>query len=507
VSRPGDAARGPQATRGPEAGRGAASRAAEAPATAHRWGAFGRIVRTTAFKLSLVYLVVFTAAALFLLVYIATSTTDLLSRQLEETIDAEIKGLAEQYKSGGLNRLVRAVDARSRAPGASLYLLTDFAGNRIAGNVADAPAGLLDAADGDAQPVPYQRLQSDVAEEPRAKTHEALVRIHILPGGFRLLVGRDLAEREQFRAILRQAFQVSVGVVILLALGTWVFVTRRVLKRIDAVSETTKRIVAGDLSGRIAVDGSGDEFDRLAISVNAMLDRIEQLMHGLKEVSDNIAHDLKTPLTRLRTRLEVALAGPPTLIAYREALEATVEDSEGLIRTFEALLRIARVEAGSTGVALAPLDAAAIAREVGELYEPVAEEEGATMTVDAPGSAPVMGDRNLIAQALANLVDNALKYGHRPDAPARVRLSVRRVAEAVEIAVADAGPGVPEADRERVLGRFVRLEQSRNAPGSGLGLSLVQAVASLHKGSLTLGDAGPGLVVTLTIPAAERGEG
>jgi signal transduction histidine kinase len=463
----------------------------------------GRIVRTTAFKLSLAYLAVFAAASVFLIVYIASSTSDLLSRQLEETIDAEIKGLAEQYKSGGLTRLIRVVDARSRAPGASLYLLTDFAGNRIAGNVADAPAALLDAKDGVAQPVPYQRLASDVSDEPAAaKQHQALVRVFVLPAGFRLLVGRDLAERDQFRRVIREAFQVSVGVVILLGLASWIFVTRRVLKRIDAVSETTKTIIAGDLSGRIAVDGSGDEFDRLAISVNAMLDRIEQLMRGLKEVSDNIAHDLKTPLTRLRSRLEVALNGPAA--GYRDTLEATIEESDALIRTFEALLRIARVEAGSTGVALTRVDAVEIASEAAEFYEPVAEEAGARILLEARGTQTILGDRNLLSQALANLIDNALKYG-RPTLPGAepvVRIAVERRGDSVVLSVADNGPGVPAAERGRVLERFVRLETSRSEPGSGLGLSLVQAVATLHKGSLTLGDAGPGLVVAMAIPAA-----
>lgn len=468
--------------------------------------ALGRIARTTSFKLSLVYLAVFAAAAVFLIVYISATTTDLLTRQLEETVDAEIKGLAEQYKTGGVSRLVRLVDARSRAPGASLYLLTDFAGNRIAGNVSEAPAALLDEANGEARPVPYRRLPSDLSDDPAAvgKTHHALVRITVLPGGFRLLVGRDLAEREEFRAVIRQAFQLSMAVIVLLGLGTWFFVTRRVLKRIDAVSETTKTIVAGDLSRRIAVDGSGDEFDRLAVSVNAMLDRIEQLLRGLKEVSDNIAHDLKTPLTRLRSRVEMALSEPPSTDGYREALEATIEDSDALIRTFEALLRIARVEAGSTGAALAPLDAGEIVREVAELYEPAAEEAGTAIRVEVDGPAPVMADRNLIAQAVANLLDNALKYG-RPagegGAPV-VRVGVRRDGGRVGIFVADNGAGVPADDRSRVVERFVRLEASRSEPGSGLGLSLVQAVASLHKGTLTLGDAGPGLVATLDLPAA-----
>jgi len=469
-------------------------------------GGLGRIVRTTAFKLSMVYLVVFAAATVFMIVWVATTTTDLLNRQLEETIDAEVSGLTEHYKAGGLNRLMRVVDSRSRTPGASLYLLTDFAGNRIAGNVADAPANLLDNADGEAAPVVYRRLASELTDDPRAaEPHKALVRIAILPGGFRLLVGRDLAERDDFRDVVTGAFQITIGVVLVLGLATWVFVTRRVLKRIDAVSATTQRIVAGDLSGRIAVDGSGDEFDRLSISVNTMLDRIEQLLHGLKEVSDNIAHDLKTPLTRMRTRLEIALSGASTEDGYRQIIADTIDDADGLIRIFEALLRIARVEAGSTGAALNDVDVAEIVREVAELYEPAAEEEGVELAVSVPDHVAIAGDRNLLAQAITNLVDNALKYGRPVDAAARpvVRLIVAEGQGFVDVTVRDNGPGVPAEDRGRVVERFVRLESSRSAHGSGLGLSLVHAVAALHRGELVLADAAPGLAVTLRIPTAD----
>lgn len=461
----------------------------------------GRFVRTTAFKLSLIYLAVFAALSLFLIVSIADTTNDLLSRQLQDTIDAEIQGLAEQYRTGGVSRLIRVVEARSKMPGASLYLLTDFSGNVIAGNVSDLPSAVLSSADGIARPVPYRRLATDLGDEqPAAGSHKALVRVFVLPGGFRLLVGRDLAEREQFRDVVWRAVKLSIGAVLLLGLVTWLFVSRRVLKRIDAVSATTKQIMGGDLGGRLKVDGSGDEFDRLAESLNAMLDRIEQLMHGLKEVSDNIAHDLKTPLTRMRMRVEQALADPHVGEASREALTATLEDCDGLIRTFEALLRIARVEAGSPGVPAQPVDVAEIAREVAELYEPVAEEQGATLTVTVPEAVVVGGDRDLLAQAVANLLDNALKYGRPATGAQRVSLAVRAEGEEAVVAVADNGPGVPDGDRGRVTQRFVRLEGSRTAPGSGLGLSLVQAVASLHKGALVLGDAAPGLVAELRLP-------
>ena len=474
-------------------------------AEGERGGNFLRFFRTTAFKLSVIYLVVFAALSVFLIVYLGRNTTEMMTEQMTDTIDAELVGLAEQYRAGGIPRLVRVISVRSQAPGASLYLLTDFGGNRIAGNVADIASTVLDAADGVARPVRYTRLAgADDTEGPAAgNANKALVRVFVLPGGFRLLVGRDLAERERLSGVVQEAYWISAAVFVLLGLVTWVFVSRRVLKRIEAISRTTGRIMQGDLSGRLAIDGSGDEFDRLAASLNAMLERIEQLMHGVKEVSDNIAHDLRTPLTRLRARVEDTLRMPPSEGLYRETLEATVEDCEALMRTFEALLRIARVEAGTAGVTLVAVDAAEIAREVAELYEPVAEDAGISLVSDIGSDLTVSGNRELLAQGLINLIDNAIKYGcpAGPEVAPVIRLTARRAGGRVLLSVADNGPGVAEADRARILNRFVRLEKSRSAPGSGLGLSLVQAVTRLMQGTVELSDAGPGLSITLSLPA------
>lgn len=457
----------------------------------------GRFVRTTAFRLTLVYLVVFTVATVFLVAYISRSTSDLLTRQIRDTIDAEIAELDIQYQQGGIRRLLTVIDQRSRTPGASLYLVADFSGNVLVGNIADIPPAILDNADAAARPVRYSRVDGDDSHR-----HVALVRVMALDGGFRALVGRDLGEREKFRDIFARAIRAIMVVMVVLGLVTWWFVSRRVLRRIDQVSDTSARIVAGDLSGRLPVTGTGDEFDRLASGLNGMLGRIDDLMRGLKEVSDNIAHDLKTPLTRMRNRLDAALAGEPDAERYRAALEATIEESDGLIRTFDALLMIARVESGSQPAEMAPTDLATVAREVAEFYEPVAEEEGVLLTVAAERAAVVQGNRELLAQALTNLLDNALKYGRAEGRPPVIALSVARTGNEIVAAVADNGPGIPEADRSRVLGRFVRLEASRSAPGSGLGLSLVAAVARLHRGRLELGDARPGLRIELRVPGA-----
>jgi signal transduction histidine kinase len=341
--------------------------------------------------------------------------------------------------------------------------------------------------------------------------HRALVRVTELTSGFRLLIGRDLEERRRLFGIVAKAAQWSVLIVIVLGLGGGIFVARRVLRRIDAMTGTAQRIMAGDLSGRLPVGRSGDELDRLAENLNAMLERIEALMVGLKEVSDNIAHDLKTPLTRLRNRAEEALAKSSNEVEYRSALERTIEESDGLIRTFNALLMIARAESGQARDNMTDFDAADVANGIQELYEPLAEDDDMMLHVKT-SPAPLHGNRELISQALANLVENAIKYGKPApaamplgaDATAGSReilIEARRDRDSVLLSVTDHGAGIPEADRGHAVERFVRLEASRTLPGSGLGLSLASAVATLHGGDLRLGDANPGLRATLAIPA------
>jgi len=327
------------------------------------------------------------------------------------------------------------------------------------------------------------------------------VRVLQLSGGFRLLVGRDLEERVRMRSIITAAARGSVALVIVLGLAGGFFVTRRVLKRFDAVTDTTRRIMAGDLSGRLPVTGIGDELDRLAINLNAMLERIEALMRGLKEVSDNIAHDLKTPLTRLRNRSEAALRTAKSEADYRAALESMLDESDGLIRTFDALLMIARAESGQARDNMIVFDATEIVRGVCELYEPLAEEKGLMVRIDAPEAAMIKGNRELLSQAIANLVDNAIKYATPSEgAPAEIVLSARPQGASVLLTVADRGPGIAEAERARAVERFVRLPQNMAEPGSGLGLSLAAAVAVLHGGELKLEDNAPGLKVVIALP-------
>jgi signal transduction histidine kinase len=460
--------------------------------------ALGKLLRTTAFKLTLVYLVVFALFAVFLLGYFAFNTRRLITEQITQTVDVEVQGLSDQYHEGGIRRLVLIIEARSRRPGSSLYLVTTPTGEGLAGNVGSLPQGVM-TTQGWSETV-YRRIdESDTSE-----LHRALVRVYHLPGGFRMLVGRDLEERDRIFDVVLDAGKWSAAIVVILGLGGGFFVARRVLRRVDAMTDTTRTIMGGDLSGRLPVAGTGDELDRLAENLNAMLERIEALMHGLKEVSDNIAHDLKTPLTRVRNRAEEALRMRAGEAGYRETLESIIEESDALIRTFNALLMIARAESGQARDNMAEFDAAEVARGVGELYEPLAEEKGLKLDVSAADPAPVIGNRELVSQALANLVDNAIKYAtpglHKNGAGGGIVVKAVAEGDRILLTVADSGPGIPEGDRERAVERFVRLEKSRSVPGSGLGLSLASAVARLHGGELRLEDNQPGLRAAIALP-------
>jgi signal transduction histidine kinase len=438
--------------------------------------------------------------------YFAWNTRRLITEQITTTVNAETGEISDIFGRRGLRGLVLTIETRALRPGANLYLVTTPAGQAIAGNVGSLAPGVM-ATSGWSETA-YRRLdEQDTAE------HHALVRVTELSSGFRLLIGRDLEERRRLFGIVAKAAQWSVLIVVVLGLGGGIFVARRVLRRIDAMTGTTQRIMAGDLSGRLPVGRSGDELDRLAENLNAMLERIEALMMGLKEVSDNIAHDLRTPLTRLRNRAEEALAKSRTEAEYRIALERTIEESDGLIRTFNALLMIARAESGQARGNMDNFDAADVAHGIHELYEPLAEDSDMILRVKTE-PALLHGNRELISQALANLVENAIKYGKpvsvvqplsagaMADADCKeILIEARRDGNQVLLSVTDHGPGIPVADRKHAVERFVRLEASRTQPGSGLGLSLASAVATLHGGDLRFDDAHPGLVATLAIPA------
>jgi signal transduction histidine kinase len=476
------------------------------------------IMRTTAARLSALYLILFALCAVLLVLYMTSRSERMLTAQTMETINEEVQGLDLAYRRGGLPVLVRVIEQRSRQPGANLYLIADPNGRILTGNVESLEPGVLMNEGWTDEPFSYQRYgegradrrrdtgTAPAADAPAASQtrHNAIALVSRLPNQMIVLVGRDLGEPERFRVVVQRALMIALGMMGLGALLIWFFVGRRALKRIDSVSEASRRIMGGDLSGRLPITGAGDEFDRLSENLNAMLTRIAALNEGLRQVSDNIAHDLKTPLTRLRNRAEAALAGNPEATGYREALEGTIAESDRLIKTFNAILMISRLEAGYSTEPHNRVDLAAAMRDVAELYEPVAEELGVGLEASGTGSFIVDGNRELIGQALSNIVDNAIKYSAGATEKPVVRITLDRADGEIRLTVSDNGRGIPdESDRRRVTERFVRLEQSRSQPGSGLGLSLAKAVMSFHGGRLDLSPANPGLSVIMTFREAK----
>jgi signal transduction histidine kinase len=452
-----------------------------------------RLLRTNAFRLAALYMALFAVSVLTVLVFIYFSTANFVERQAEETIGAEITGLQEQYRAHGLLGLIAAINSRTTTERnePTLYLLADPRLHRIAGNLATWPQTT-------AIKPGWVEFSVSLLRRGQPVTYDALASVFILDGDYRLLVGRDLRDAAVFRRRVEQTLFWAALLTLALGLIGGLFMTRNVLRRVEAVNRTSASIIQGDFAERVPVTGSGDEFDQLASNLNAMLDQIERLMAGMRQVTDNIAHDLRTPLSRLRARLEVTLLERPDANRYAEALAETIAEADHLLGTFNALLSIAEAEAGARRDHMATVDLDEIARSVADLYEPVAEEKGIKLTLDAASPALVRGDRHLLSQAIANLLDNALKY--TPEGEVRLMVHRRNDGQ-IRLEIADSGPGVPAAHREHVFDRFFRLENSRSTPGNGLGLSLVRAVAKLHGGEIRLEDNSPGLKAVMILPA------
>lgn len=456
--------------------------------------ALTRLIASSPFRLSLGYLGAFVLVAAMIVGFIGWRANELLTSQVIETLTAEVVGLREQYQVGGAARLRDIVADRSAEPGGGLYLLTDATGRRMAGNLERPPFSVQDGQGGIFR---YRRASDAATRKDRMAVGVPLA----VPGGLTLVVGRDIEDQRQFAATIRNVALWSVGLLALVGIGAGLLISRSVLARIEAINGAARTIMTGDLSSRIPVAGSGDELDRLSASLNDMLGRIEELMGALREVSNNIAHDLRTPLNRLRNHAEEALRHPDDPGLYRTALTKTIEEADELIRTFNSLLLIARLEGRAVAESMTRVDVGAIVADVAELYEPVAEEAGLQLAAEVAPGVVITANRELVSQAVANLVDNAIKYSaDETAADGFVSVALVERPEAVEILVSDRGPGVAPEDRQRALQRFVRLEKSRSAPGSGLGLSLVAAVARLHGGSIRLEDNAPGLRAVLTLP-------
>jgi signal transduction histidine kinase len=449
------------------------------------------MLRSSSFRLALIYMALFGVSVLILLGFIYWSTAGTMTRQVDETIEAEIKGLAEHYRSDGLTGLSAIIARRVSQPGtgSAIYLLTDAHHKPVVGNLDRWP---LVEADADGWLVFELGSRQEGIHQARARSFQ-------LQGGFLLLVGRDVHDLEQAKRRIISALIWGLLITVVLALIGGSMMTRSTVRRLEAITRTSREIMAGDLSQRIPGDGSGDDFDLLAVSLNAMLERIETLMEEVKRVSDNIAHDLKTPLTRLKGDLEQLEA---SLDGDEPKLQQALDEADGLLATFGALMRIARVESGARRAAFAEVELARVVSDAVGLYQALADERGQRLRLSIARRPVIAGDRDLLFQMLANLLDNAIKF-----TPPGGELAVTLDSEdgQARLVVRDSGPGIPAAQREPVLQRFFRLEQSRSTPGNGLGLSMVAAIVKLHEGRLQLRDGEPGLMVVIALPLAAAG--
>jgi len=450
--------------------------------------------RSAGFRFGAIYALLLAVSASSLAVFLWWATAGLLDRQTEAAIYADAQDLSEHWSEGGVTALVVTIEDRlaQNVDDDALYFLADEKMQRLAGNLERWPATVTLV--GLAYELPVRRA---------GMRSLAYVQRYDLPGNFHLLVGRDVQLRARLRALLTDALLWAVIVVGLMAtIGA--LVVRNLFRRtMYNISATATAIAGGDFAQRVRLTGRGDEFDQIAEVINDMLDRIGRLMDGVRQVSNAIAHDLRTPITRARTRLEDAALHASTPDELRAAIERATNDLDGIVAVFQALLRIAEIEAGSRRSSFARLDLVPLLAEVAELYGAVAEEGGIALQVHTPPHVPAYGDKALIQQAIANLVDNALKFSPRGGI---VRLEAA-LQDMVLIAVTDEGPGIPASERAKATARFYRGESARSTPGSGLGLSLVLAVAHLHGGTLRLEDSEPGLRVVLALPLPENDQG
>ena len=452
-----------------------------------RNGRFRTLYRNTAVRLSALYLILFAVCAAALVFYVTSISEDQLRQRMKASVEEEVQVLNDIFSSGGIQALLSVLENLSNQPGANLYVIAAPNGELLAGNVARLQPGVIDREGWTDSPFLYSRF----GERAGGEKHMAVARIFFLENGARILVGRDLGEPENARLLVRRALMLALGIMGLGALIIWFAIGRTALQRIDRMSGAAQNIMAGDLSQRLPVSGAGDEFDRLSVSLNAMLARMERLDEGLRQVSDNIAHDLKTPLTRLRNKAESALASDSS-DTHAAALEDVIAESDQLIRTFNALLMISRVEAGSAVAEMTEIDLGAVAGEVAELYEPLAEDEGlAIVARELASGCMVRGNRELVGQVISNLIDNAIKYGSGGE-PAEIAVIVKRAGGAIILEVVDHGSGIPEEKYEEATKRFVRLDESRSKPGTGLGLALAVAVMELHGGRIEFAATDPG---------------
>jgi signal transduction histidine kinase len=443
-----------------------------------------KFLRTLSFRLTLLYAGLFTVSVVILFGVIYWSALGYAAQDEADENDVEFHAIVDEAELAGYAQLPRIIEnhIKQRAGAPAAYLLEDRDLHKIAGNI---------------DPLPPQDGTFSIKPRLNGKKQRVSAHFYEMPNGDLLLIGQDSASLREMKELVARAFGVSAAVTLVLGLIGGGVVTTSILRRVESVARTSRAIIAGNLSQRVPLRGSDDEFDHLAASVNAMLDRIEDLMRSMRQVSNDIAHDLRTPLTRLRQRVELARRHKQSVPELQEALDDSTTQIDSILETFGALLRIAQIEAGQGVTATAPVDISALLSNIAEDFAPAAEDRGQSLTTHPQRGLEVAGDKALLTQMVVNLLENALR--HSPPG-AQISLTAAGGPSGVSVTVADNGPGIPTAERENVLRPFYRLETSRTTEGNGLGFGLVAAIVKQHGGTLALEDNAPGLRVTVLFP-------
>jgi signal transduction histidine kinase len=454
-----------------------------------------KTLRSSTLKLAFIYVLVFSSGVFALLGYVYWSTASYLYERSDQLLNIERESMDDAYRKTGRDGIIALIGRRSGDNFFSdwVYLLTTPTYQYVAGNLGTWPRAL--------HPEPEWTTLVTLHPEPANTGAVLRAASRVLPDGSHLLIGRKI---EDLHGLLEKIVTVlawGAGLFLILAAAAGISTSRRSVARIEAINATSLKIMRAGLGERIPLRGTDDEWDGVARNLNSMLDRIEELMESVRQVSDNVAHDLRTPLTRMRGRLEKGCNQRLEASQYQSLLNDTIIELDEILSRFSSILRISQIEMRNQQAGFHDIDLAQIAREVVELFDPSAEEKGALLQLLANEGVPVFGDRDLLFDALSNLVDNAIKHGGDNNA---VMIEVRRGASGPVVTVADHGPGIPADERKNVLKRFYRLEHSRNSPGSGLGLSLVAAVANLHGAQIEIADNAPGLRIELRFPPPEK---
>lgn len=457
------------------------------------------LFRLTSFRLIFIYTILLAISVFLIAFYLYWSTARDLQNRADQDIVQESQMLTRIYQRGGVNGLARFITQLSQIPNANLYALRNNKNDIVAGNFTDKDS-LWDLTRLDDGWVSFSSTRNKASANDNISTRQQFFRgkEFIVRGSYNLIIGRDVSNEVYLKERFLNTIISATLLILVLGLFGGYVLSRNILNRISAINKTSIEIMDGDLLQRLPIGSSNDELNQLSVNLNNMLDRLNKLMIGMKDVSDNIAHDLRTPLNKIRTNLEVTLMSNPTSENYRNSIQEVIYDIDIVINTFNSLLAISRVESGSLSLEKEKVDINKLLENVIDLWEPLAEEKNINLINQSDDNIYIEGNINLLSQAISNLIDNAIKYGPQGN---KINIGAKFENENVILWVSDNGPGIPNKDKERVLERFARLDVSRNTKGTGLGLSLVASSIRFHKGTIQLLDSKPnGLIVKLEIP-------